>query len=1519
MDPEHSASQPSSLSYGRNTVDSTKILINHKDKDSLCHTNISSSDVTVEEYSTSTSESCEDSASGRRASTGQAHNIPYMQHFHHLKQKFPDLKDCDINESIQKFGLDLARCEAELQQRAQSYLSGYYGPWGRGNLSSRSSPITTPSRNASLTSPNTPTLSPYPSPFSSQVLPSSRTMASSRSTPKLFSPKTTRNSPGPRESNTIPLCSPSSCVPSSQVTSSSMAFSSSLMPSLATTAGPAVYTPATIYAVTSNIKNNNTHGNQNVITSPSIHNGSSLARVPSSQADPYHTTTTRHYVGTSVHHNINEPFYRQYSNSSETITEESSLMGSNIPSPAPTLTFSSPQSPLVSPPSHNHCTDMPDLSRLLEQLPISQNASNHNQFHQPTNPYLPTWNQGNERAPNVSVLPNAQLLSYVDNDILYNRTREQAAQSGISTSSVNRENNSDAMYFSSPPEHNNPGGDKLALDPSEIRRRRPNLQSRLEPVRIAPPPPVSTSANIAPARQMSRLADLQLCTVSPPSFVPPPLPPSSSTAAGLNQPSAKIDNRKGMKHVASLHFVPSPPHNAHLVACPPSNGSVELSDRSYTSVNLRLRQPSSEPQPAIDIKGSGSCLTYSTSSLDRRQGSRSSLQISIGPSGGSISAMRTNLSTELERGNTAFHIQYRADDGPDQTPSSNAEEPASQAMPTDYNKPPQSQQVPESPTQSHPLVPPSPGDDRRKSTFNDKLSFSRSRSDRHSHDRTDKHANRLNRHSMPSFNPPRNIDSPVSNVQPELVLEDRLPPPSFSDLPLESPVTMRGKRNAFHERQSPFLHERLPFLLDDRGCDNSDPRPQSWYAAPSVMPIDSTGSSQYSSQGRLHATRRYSMPDGGQFAYLDPPEERRFRRHHRHGWYEVQGPPSSEHQPLSTDEWASGERIYVQGLLDDQRARQQRMLAVLTDGTKDRTSLQEEVSKLSHSLEEIRQKGIAEANRYAKLIHDIQEENRLLQSECDRFEGEILQTGEEPDLVETGYGAHFSNHREGPGFSLSSPSSPLPARPQPFNRGVSVGRGVTEGSQRFTPTRVAPPPPVSSAATPSAAPQFPSSGFESLPHQHAMGGNAASAPRWSCNRCTYDNHPDMTSCEICGAIRMPPSPHTPAGGFPRPSLGMETNYAETGSVSGSRSHAGRVHDTPDGWCYKDVNPGSCSRGVGSEVCFSKRGGNDGTVGVNSHDVIVATRAKQPVFEDTGLDGRPREREEFVSPSSHDVCEMANVRFEQVGGSICDFETSRVSAGGDIPVVSKRPDMNSGNLDLSVSETQLNLNQAISLDDRCSSDSSSKEGMKPLDSTRSKASSARNSQDDLDVFSFIAGISHGNWNSPRSRKSLGCSVSPFTPPHDHSSSSSECYCHPRRRSEVLGHRRTGSGGSAAVLGKSGSLTPLEHQRNFSSLSGLSVQPQDQSDAMGSLILRGNESRSSSDVHEILHTRGSERCVVGVSTTPDPIRSSYINSDVSNKSSLGSSEGGGSRSFGYDTTPLKGYPAALYYSARDEDGN
>ncbi|XP_015439261.1 PREDICTED: TGF-beta-activated kinase 1 and MAP3K7-binding protein 3 isoform X2 [Dufourea novaeangliae] len=67
---------------------------------------------------------------------------------------------------------------------------------------------------------------------------------------------------------------------------------------------------------------------------------------------------------------------------------------------------------------------------------------------------------------------------------------------------------------------------------------------------------------------------------------------------------------------------------------------IDHNTRSYTSVSLTLRPPSSEPQPPIDIRSQGSSLIYSTSSLDPR-GFQSRLQISIGAGAvGSVAAAR---------------------------------------------------------------------------------------------------------------------------------------------------------------------------------------------------------------------------------------------------------------------------------------------------------------------------------------------------------------------------------------------------------------------------------------------------------------------------------------------------------------------------------------------------------------------------------------------------------------------------------------------------------------------------------------------------------------------------------------------------------------------------------------------------------------------------------------------------------------------------------------------------------------
>lgn len=74
------------------------------------HNNLNYGDVSVEEgdAGADTEDSLENSAAGSRrdsSNLSQGHNIPYMQLFHHLKQKFPDLKDGHINESIQKVSI----------------------------------------------------------------------------------------------------------------------------------------------------------------------------------------------------------------------------------------------------------------------------------------------------------------------------------------------------------------------------------------------------------------------------------------------------------------------------------------------------------------------------------------------------------------------------------------------------------------------------------------------------------------------------------------------------------------------------------------------------------------------------------------------------------------------------------------------------------------------------------------------------------------------------------------------------------------------------------------------------------------------------------------------------------------------------------------------------------------------------------------------------------------------------------------------------------------------------------------------------------------------------------------------------------------------------------------------------------------------------------------------------------------------------------------------------------------------
>lgn len=86
------------------------------------------------------------------------------------------------------------------------------------------------------------------------------------------------------------------------------------------------------------------------------------------------------------------------------------------------------------------------------------------------------------------------------------------------------------------------------------------------------------------------------------------------------------------KHSSVLNITPEPAWCQEPLKSP----------RSYTSVNLTLRTPTSEPQPPIDICSANSSLTYSTSSFNSKQGLQSRLQITVGPGGvGNVTSIRS--------------------------------------------------------------------------------------------------------------------------------------------------------------------------------------------------------------------------------------------------------------------------------------------------------------------------------------------------------------------------------------------------------------------------------------------------------------------------------------------------------------------------------------------------------------------------------------------------------------------------------------------------------------------------------------------------------------------------------------------------------------------------------------------------------------------------------------------------------------------------------------------------------------
>jgi hypothetical protein len=124
-------------------------------------------------------------------------------------------------------------------------------------------------------------------------------------------------------------------------------------------------------------------------------------------------------------------------------------------------------------------------------------------------------------------------------------------------------------------------------------------------------------------------------TVSPITSSAPPIPP---------RPPAKPG-----RHVSQLSVQPEPAFTRMLEQKTSPGGTSTCSgttgQRSYTSVNFTLRQPTSilpEIQTPIDIQAGPSSLTYSSSSFDAKQGFQSHLKITVAGNGEScIQAVRT--------------------------------------------------------------------------------------------------------------------------------------------------------------------------------------------------------------------------------------------------------------------------------------------------------------------------------------------------------------------------------------------------------------------------------------------------------------------------------------------------------------------------------------------------------------------------------------------------------------------------------------------------------------------------------------------------------------------------------------------------------------------------------------------------------------------------------------------------------------------------------------------------------------
>ncbi|KAG7210096.1 hypothetical protein KM043_011664 [Ampulex compressa] len=141
---------------------------------------------------------------------------------------------------------------------------------------------------------------------------------------------------------------------------------------------------------------------------------------------------------------------------------------------------------------------------------------------------------------------------------------------------------------------------------------------------------------------------------------------------------------------SDLIVEPRPHYVEPLLAIEKAGGQIDHT-RSYTSVSLTLRPPSSDPQPPIDIRSQGSSLTYSSSSLDPR-GFQSRLQISIGPGSiGSVAAARIRPPMAPSRPNSLIPP---AQTGPQRPPGLPAGPPSQLPRPTTTMSAPTTPSVP---------------------------------------------------------------------------------------------------------------------------------------------------------------------------------------------------------------------------------------------------------------------------------------------------------------------------------------------------------------------------------------------------------------------------------------------------------------------------------------------------------------------------------------------------------------------------------------------------------------------------------------------------------------------------------------------------------------------------------------------------------------------------------------------------------------------------------------------------------